>query len=210
MSGCFGGLSLLGVLQQWHRSSANWRRVKFPTATIPAHRPYNYFLAGDTRRELDVTIADTEVVCAPYINEIYMLMSNSKTKEENFRSNFPMVDVQDFLAGYKNSMKNDDYLKNYATEERKKPSIIDHIEYSIVSVLNKDGFRYRGGAGGGGGSQAALRESIKTFIFLLENWDVLSRDRVRKFGTPILKDIKGSNRTKTNQSTKSNLSVDKI
>ena len=98
-------------------------------------------------------------------------MSNSKTKEENFRSNFPMVDVQDFLAGYKNSMKNDDYLKNYATEERKKPSIIDKIEAGIVSVLNGDGLGYRGGAGGGGKKkeQAALQESIKTIIFLMEN-----------------------------------------
>ena len=31
------------------------------------------------------------------------------------------------------------------TEYRKKPYIIDHIEAAIVSVLNKDGIRYRGG-----------------------------------------------------------------
>ena len=59
-------------------------------------------------------------------------------------------------------------------------------------------------------AQSALRESIKTFIFLLENWGVLSRDIVRNVGTPILKGIKSSTRTKTNQSAKSNLSVEKL
>ena len=44
----------------------------------------------------------------------------------------------------------------------------------------------------------------------MENWGVLSRDIVRNFGTPILKGIKGSTRTKTNQSAKSNLSVDNL
>ena len=39
---------------------------------------------------------------------------------------------------------------------------------------------------------------------------MLSRDRVRKFGMPILKDIKGSTRTKTNHSAKSNISVEKL
>ena len=39
---------------------------------------------------------------------------------------------------------------------------------------------------------------------------MLSRDRVRKFGTAILKGIKGSTRTKMNQSAKSNLNVDNI
>ena len=38
----------------------------------------------------------------------------------------------------------------------------------------------------------------------------MSRDRVRKFGTPILKFVKGSTRTKTNHYSKSNLSVDNI
>ena len=61
--------------------------------------------------------------------------------------------------------------------------------------------------GGGGKSQAALGDSIKTFIFLLKNYDVLSRDKMRKLGTPILIGIKGSTRTKTNQYAKSNLSV---
>ena len=51
--------------------------------------------------------------------------------------------------------------------------------------------------------------ALNKIIFLLDNWDVLSRDRVRKFGTSILKGIKGSTRTKMNQSTKSNLSVEK-
>ena len=96
-------------------------------------------MAGDNRKEIDVTIADAEVICAPSLNAFSVLVSKCKAKEENFRSNFPMVDVQDFLAGYKNSMKNDDYLKNYATEERKKPSIIDQIEAAIVSVFNEDG-----------------------------------------------------------------------
>ena len=68
-----------------------------------------------------------------------------------------------------------------------------------MSVLNKDGLRYRVGAGvEKKNAQAALRESIKTFIFLMKNWDVLSRDRVRNFGTPILKGIKGSTVTKKN------------
>ena len=39
---------------------------------------------------------------------------------------------------------------------------------------------------------------------------VLSRDIVRNFGTPILKGIKDFTRTKTNHSTKSNLSVEKL
>ena len=42
-------------------------------------------------------------------------------------------------------------MKNYATEERKKSSIIDQIEATIVSVLFEDGLRYCGGAGGKGG-----------------------------------------------------------
>ena len=68
-----------------------------------------------------------------------------------------------------------------------------------MSVLNKDGLRYRVGAGvEKKNAQAALRESIKTFIFLLENWDVLSRDRLRKFDMPIFEGIKGFTRTKTN------------
>ena len=57
--------------------------------------------------------------------------------------------MQDFLAGYKNAMNKDDYLKKYATEERKKPYIIDNIEAETVSVLNEDGLRYRGSSWGG-------------------------------------------------------------
>ena len=77
-------------------------------------------------------------------------MSNSKAKEEIFWSNFPLSDVQDFLAGYQNAMNKGDYLKKYATEEMKNPSIIDQIEAVVVSVLNEGGLGYRGGAGGGG------------------------------------------------------------
>ena len=102
-------------------------------------------------------------------------------------------------------------MKNYETEERKKTYIIDQIEAAIVSVLNEDGLGYYGVSGGGKEkAQSALQESIKTLIFLLDNWDVLSRDRVRKFGMPILKDIKGSTRTKINQYAKSNISADII
>ena len=106
-------------------------------------------LVVDTRRDLDVTISYAEVVCAPSFNEMYMLISNSKAKEEMFRSNFPLANVQYFLAGYQNSMNKEDYLKNYATEERKKPYIIDQIEATIVSVLNEDGLGYYGVSGGG-------------------------------------------------------------
>ena len=127
-----------------------------------------------------------------------------------FWSKFPLADVQDFLAEYKNTTNKDDYLKNYATEERKKPSIINHIEASILSVLNEDGLGYCGGAGEEKEmAHIALQESIKKIIFLLDNWDVLSRDRVRKFATLILKVINGSTITKTEQYTKSNLSVEK-
>ena len=38
--------------------------------------------------------------------------------------------------------------KKYATEERKNPFIIDHIEVASVLVFNKDGIGYRGGARG--------------------------------------------------------------
>ena len=62
----------------------------------------------------------------------------------------------------------------------------------------------------GGRAQPSLLESIKIFIFLLDNWGVLSRERVRKFCTPVFKVIKGSTRTKTNQSAKSNIIVDKL
>ena len=77
-----------------------------------------------------------------------MLVTNSKAKEEIFRSDFLLSDLQDFWEGYKNAMNKEDYLKNYATEERKKPSIIYQIEAAIVSVLNWDALRYGGGAGG--------------------------------------------------------------
>ena len=68
-----------------------------------------------------------------------------------FWYNLTLVDVQDFLEGYQNATNKGDSLKNYATEENKKPSIIDQIEASIVSVLSKDGIGYRGGAGVGKG-----------------------------------------------------------
>ena len=61
----------------------------------------------------------------------------------------------------------------------------------------------------GTGDRKTVREH-KTFIFLLNNWGVLSRDIVRTFGTPILKGIKVSKRTKTNHSSKSNLSMEKL
>ena len=103
-------------------------------------------------------------------------MPNSKAKKEIFLSNFLLINVQDFLEKYKNAMNKDDYMENYATKERKKPSVIDKIEADIVSVLNKDILGCRGSAGGEKEkAQAALRESIKTFIFLLYNWDFLSR-----------------------------------
>ena len=93
-------------------------------------------------------------------------MFNSKEKEEMFKYNFPLADVQDFLAGYQNSMSKDNWLKNYATEESNNPSIIDKIKASVVSVLKKYGLGYRVGAGGGREkSQAALQESIKYLSF---------------------------------------------
>ena len=87
------------------------------------------------------------VIQAPSINALSMIVSNSKAKEEIFRSNFPLSDVQDFLAGYQNAMNKDDYLKNYATEDMNKPYIIYQIEAAIFPVLNKDGIRYPGGYG---------------------------------------------------------------
>ena len=58
------------------------------------------FLVGDTRGELDVTIADAAVVCVPSLNALSILVSKSKVKEEMFLSNLPLANVQDFLAGY--------------------------------------------------------------------------------------------------------------
>ena len=148
----------------------------------------NNVLAGDTRLELDVNITDVAVNLIPSLNEISVIMYNSKEEEEMFWSNFMLDDVQDFLSGYQNSMNKYNYLLNYETWERKKPYIIDHIEANIVLVLHKDGLRYRVGAWAEKENlQEALLESIKTFIFLLYNWDVLSRYRVRKFVIPILK-----------------------
>ena len=40
------------------------------------------FLAGDTRQDLDVTISYAEIIQSPSLNEISMIMSNSKAKEE--------------------------------------------------------------------------------------------------------------------------------
>ena len=51
------------------------------------------FLAGDTRRELDVTIADAAVVRTPSFNELSMLMSNYKAKKEMFLSKFVLTGV---------------------------------------------------------------------------------------------------------------------
>ena len=85
------------------------------------------FFSGDTRRELDVTIADVEVYYVPSLNALSLLISNSKVKEEIFRSIFPLANVQDFLAGYQNDMNKDGYLKKHATKEINNPSIIDQI-----------------------------------------------------------------------------------
>ena len=54
----------------------------------------NNVLAYDTRQELDVSIADAAVVCAPSIHALSIFMSNSKTKEENFWSKFMLDDIQ--------------------------------------------------------------------------------------------------------------------
>ena len=48
-------------------------------------------------------------------------------------------------------MNKDNYLKNYATEERNETSIINQIEAVIVPVLNEDGLGYHGGSRGGEG-----------------------------------------------------------
>ena len=77
------------------------------------------FLACDTRRELYVTITDAAVVHAPSLNALSMLVSKSKAKEEMLRSNFLLAGIQDILVGYQNSVNKDDYLKKYATKERK-------------------------------------------------------------------------------------------
>ena len=58
------------------------------------------FLAGDTILDLDATISDTEVVCAPSLNALFILIYNSKAKEEIFWSNFMLANIQDFLVGY--------------------------------------------------------------------------------------------------------------
>ena len=42
------------------------------------------FLAGDTRQDLDVTISYAGIIQSPSLNEISMIMSNSKAKEEIF------------------------------------------------------------------------------------------------------------------------------
>ena len=62
------------------------------------------YLTGDTRQELDVTIADTTVVQAPFPNALSIIMSNYKAKEEMLRYNFPLAEVQTFLAGYQDTM----------------------------------------------------------------------------------------------------------
>ena len=58
-------------------------------------------------------------------------------------------------------MNKDNYLKDYATDERKNSSIIDQIEDSVVSVLKEGVLGYHGGAEGGKEkAQVALRNSI--------------------------------------------------
>ena len=73
----------------------------------------NHFLACDTRQDLDVTIAEAEVVHSPSLNTLSMIMSNYKAKEEMFWSKLLLADVQDFLSVYQNYKNKDDYLKNY-------------------------------------------------------------------------------------------------
>ena len=75
--------------------------------SLPIVYTTDYF-SGDIRLELYVTISDMSVVQAPSHNALSILISNSKVKEEIFQSNFPLSDVQDFLAGYQNSMNKDE------------------------------------------------------------------------------------------------------
>ena len=66
------------------------------------------FLAGYTRKELDITIYDLAVSYAPSLNEISMIMYNYKEKEDISWYKFLLADVQDLLVGYKNSMNKDE------------------------------------------------------------------------------------------------------
>ena len=75
--------------------------------SLPIVYTTNY-LAGDTRRAIDVTISDMAVVQAPSPNVLSILMYKSKAKEEIFWYNFTLANVQDFLAGCKNAMNKDD------------------------------------------------------------------------------------------------------
>ena len=75
----------------------------------------NNVLAGDTRRELDLAITDMAVIFAPSLNELSIIMYNSREEEEIFWSNFMLAEAQDFLSGYQNSMNKYNYLKKYET-----------------------------------------------------------------------------------------------
>ena len=71
------------------------------------------FLAGDNRRELDLAITDVAVIFSPSLDELSIIMYNSREEEEIFWSNFMLANIQDFLSGYQNSMNKDNYLKKY-------------------------------------------------------------------------------------------------
>ena len=46
--------------------------------------------------------------------------------------------VQDFQVGYQNALNKVEYLNNYATNETKKPSVINQIETAGVPVLTEE------------------------------------------------------------------------
>ena len=76
-------------------------------------------------------------------------------------------EVQDFQVRYQNTANTDNFLNNYATGKRKKPSVIDQLESAVVSVLTEEDLGYRGGAvAEKGHAQAALRDNVKTFPFV--------------------------------------------
>ena len=113
--------------------------------------PISVFLQaanGDKPHDLHVAVDQTQPQSITKNNALTTLMAASKPSKSLLTTNFTVEVVPEVQVGYQNAPNKETFLKTYATDSCRKPSIDDQIEAVVVDMLSENNLLYTDGCGG--------------------------------------------------------------